>query len=559
MEAESRGAGSNPISGGVFCEDDPESTAKSPPVPPSDTGKPVSSPPHWGKEETSESDSASAPEKNSARGRKRKRDTEPRDRDSAGSGSDDSTDSSPLREPKPPLVPLCTEADGNVIYCFTKDRAVRRKYYADVQKYEEKLARHEQLLTSGRSCVTERYTLKEMETILTYAKSVLTLSAYLDDKMINKCTGIVVEVDAVKNSAVILTSAWIICTKKPLNDWKNKDYDPKAKVNVHMLDGSVLECRLTYFSKHYEIAYFETPQASQLQTLSLESNIEFDQDVFLLARDTDSNLIYKRDKVQLVDPCEHQHNHYQFVHGPIPECGTGGALLDVSGKVGGMLFCTLPLVAFIPSSLILKCSIMWQRFGQLARPQLGLKLGTLGFLGISRVEFLSRNFNIASGLIVGEISAKCDAEKLGIRAGDVILSCQKRCVSSIVELENVLLGVGEEHLEESNDLSSKVDVEIGVFNVRKRTQSIITLSVELSDNLEVFYSGDPEASPAPPPEKPAQTSSRPSPPPEEAVSRRTVAAGALLRWPPLADDEDAKAVGSKGEEAPSSAAGEAKP
>jgi hypothetical protein len=40
---------------------------------------------------------------------------------------------------------------------------------------------------------------------------------------------------------------------------------------------------------------------------------------------------------------------------------------------------------------------------QLARPQLGLKLRTLGFLGIPRVEFMSRNFNISSGLIVGEV------------------------------------------------------------------------------------------------------------------------------------------------------------
>jgi hypothetical protein len=45
----------------------------------------------------------------------------------------------------------------------------------------------------------------------------------------NQCAGIVVEVDTVKNSAVILTSAWIICSKKPLDDWKNKEYDPEAK------------------------------------------------------------------------------------------------------------------------------------------------------------------------------------------------------------------------------------------------------------------------------------------------------------------------------------------
>ncbi|KAM0822835.1 hypothetical protein ACQ4PT_071253 [Festuca glaucescens] len=480
MEAGSRESESNPTRGGAVSEDDP---AKSPPRPPSDPGKPLASPARRSKEETSESDSGR---------RKRKRVTDSRvlpTRDSASSGSDSSAYSSPLREPKAPVVPL-TDEDGSVSYVFTSDKAAVHKYYNDVEKYDAKMARHERLLTSGRCSITERYTLKDTEAVITYAKSVLTLSSYQDGKVMNQCTGIVVEVDAVKNSAVILTSAWIICSKKPLDDWKNKEYDPEAKVNVHMLDGSVVECRLMYFSKHYEIAYFEIPQASQLQILSLESNVEFDQDVFLLARDTDLNLIYKRDKVQLVDPCEHQHNHYQFVHGPIPECGTGGALLDLSGKVVGMLFYKLPLVAFIPSSLILKCSIMWQRFGQLARPQLGLKLGTLGFLGIPRVDFMSRNFNISSGLIVGEISAKCDAEKLGIRAGDVIFSCQKNRVSSIVQLENVLLGVGEKHLEKSNDLSSEVDVEIGVFHVRKRTQSVVTLRVELSDHLEVFHSDD---------------------------------------------------------------------
>jgi hypothetical protein len=37
------------------------------------------------------------------------------------------------------------------------------------------------------------------------------------------------------------------------------------------------------------------------------------------------------------------------------------------------------------------------------RPQLGLKLRTVNFLGMSRIEQLSRNFNISSGLIVGEV------------------------------------------------------------------------------------------------------------------------------------------------------------
>jgi hypothetical protein len=86
-----------------------------------------------------------------------------------------------------------------------------------------------------------------------------------------------------------------------------------------MLDDSTLECRLMFFSKHYEIAFFEITGDISLKTMSLERNVELGQDVFLLARDTNLNLIYKRDKVQLVDPCEHQQNHYQFLNGPIPQ------------------------------------------------------------------------------------------------------------------------------------------------------------------------------------------------------------------------------------------------
>jgi hypothetical protein len=86
-------------------------------------------------EETSESDSGSAPER-SARGTKRKRVTEPRDGDSAGSGSDSS--GSPFRRPKAPLMPICTEEDGTVLYGFTDDQDVMDKYHDDMQKYIKK-------------------------------------------------------------------------------------------------------------------------------------------------------------------------------------------------------------------------------------------------------------------------------------------------------------------------------------------------------------------------------------------------------------------------------------
>jgi hypothetical protein len=120
MMTESRGLGSNLILGGAVRDVDPESATRSPP-------RPLRS-----KEETSESDSGSA------RGTKRKRATEPRrERDSAGSGSDSSS-GSPLRRPKAPLMPICTEEDGTVLYGFTDDQDVMDRYHDDMQKYIKK-------------------------------------------------------------------------------------------------------------------------------------------------------------------------------------------------------------------------------------------------------------------------------------------------------------------------------------------------------------------------------------------------------------------------------------
>jgi hypothetical protein len=67
------------------------------------------------------------------------------------------------------------------------------------------------------------------------------ISICADGKEINRCTGIVVGRDEVKKSVTVLTSAWIICTEKPINDWLDKKYALQAKV--------------TYFSRHLAVAY----------------------------------------------------------------------------------------------------------------------------------------------------------------------------------------------------------------------------------------------------------------------------------------------------------------
>ncbi|XP_052150623.1 uncharacterized protein LOC127768990 isoform X1 [Oryza glaberrima] len=403
--------------------------------------------------------------------------------------SDSSADSSPLREPQAPLVPILRTPSGEVVYGITDDPVAAQAYHWAYRKYEEKLARQEQLPTlrsssCASSCTTECYSPKQKKIFLNASKSVVSLSAYHDGTEINQCTGIVVEWDDVKKSAIILTSAWIICTKKPFDDWSYKDYAPEAKVIVRIPDDTTSDCRLLYFSKHFDIAFFETMGELTLPIVPLKPDLEYGQNLCVLARDNKTDLICTTVRVKYVDPYEYQHNHYLFIDGSIPKCGTGGALADFSGNIVGMLFCTLPIVAFIPSSLILTCMRLWRNFGQLVRPQLGLKLRTVDFLEMAHIELLSRKYNIASGLIVREVFSQCAAEKHGIRVGDVILSCQGENISN---LEDILLGVGERHLEKGNDSGSKVDVEVGVFHVLKCSRRLVTLTVELSDGIEVFH------------------------------------------------------------------------
>ncbi|KAI4988132.1 hypothetical protein ZWY2020_029762 [Hordeum vulgare] len=252
----------------------------------------------------------------------------------SGSGSG-SGSSSPAREPEMPLVPIWRNSKGKLVYGFTDDKAAVAKYHQDLRKYEDKLARQEELLTlklpSKALGTKERYgSPKNKDMILNSAKSILSLSAYLDGKEINRCTGIVINRDEDKKSLTILTSAWIICTEKPYNDWLDKQYAPQAKVLVHLLDGTSVDSQLMYFSKHYDVAFFEITGGLHLQSLPLEGNSEFGQEAFvLLARDTNLDLIYREAKLASVGPSEFQHNHYKFITCSIPnKCGAGGGILD---------------------------------------------------------------------------------------------------------------------------------------------------------------------------------------------------------------------------------------
>ncbi|EEE62442.1 putative protease Do-like 14 [Oryza sativa Japonica Group] len=303
-----------------------------------------------------------------------------------------------------------------------------------------------------------------------------------DEKEIYRCTGIIIEWDEVSKSATLVTSSQILCNEESQD---NSIYYPNTKMIAHLLDGTTSEMELLYFSKHYEIVFFKVNGALDLQVALLDTELEFGSEACVLARDKNLDLICRRTTIVAMDPCEHQKNHYLFIDASDCEDCNGGALTNFNRNIVSMVLYALPNVAFIPSSLILKCFALWKKFRKLGRPHLGLKL-TVNFLDISHLENLSRVYGISSGLIVAKVSNGSPAERNGIRMGDVIFHCQQESISTTAQFEDVLLDVCEKHFEKGINLNSKVDVELVVYNLRKRSRRTVSLSVELSDGMEVI-------------------------------------------------------------------------
>uniref|UniRef100_K3YXQ2 Uncharacterized protein n=1 Tax=Setaria italica TaxID=4555 RepID=K3YXQ2_SETIT len=200
-----------------------------------------------------------------------------------------------------------------VVHVYNSDPEVVDAYHKDYAKCQKKLA-HLQELPTLKQCknaanITDWHDLKKKNAVLDVAESVLSLSS----------------------------SHGITCD--------NNVYAPNIKVTTHLLDGTTSELTLLFFSKHYNIAFFELMGGSNLHVASLEPELEFGSEA-----------------LKALDHLDHQKNHYLFIGGSIPKSCTGGALADRNRNVVGMVVNALPNIAFIPSYLILRCLRLWQKF-----------------------------------------------------------------------------------------------------------------------------------------------------------------------------------------------------
>ncbi|KAJ1294816.1 hypothetical protein BS78_01G175100 [Paspalum vaginatum] len=295
--------------------------------------------------------------------------------------------------------------------------------------------------------------------LLKAAKVVMSLSSYVDGVLLNQTSGFVINWDRESKIGTILTSALIICSKHSSRDeWSGRrKYIPEAEVRVHLLDKDdlVVVANLIHYDKNYSLAVFKA-----VMNLSTEG------------------------------PTTYERNHYMFINCvlKINESGNGGPVIDLNGEVVGMVI-NIWRMGFIPSSFIIKCLHMWSKFNCVPRLHIGMKLSSIKLLDPIHVEKISRECNVDLGLIVKAVSHGSIAEELGVRPGDIIQSMNGECITTTVELENLLMRICENHLDQGCHIGSSVDIQVGIFHIRKGSSCSRSLRLPLSDGVEMFVRG----------------------------------------------------------------------
>ncbi|XP_003579274.1 uncharacterized protein LOC100841084 [Brachypodium distachyon] len=103
---------------------------------------------------------------------------------------------------------------------------------------------------------------------------------------------------------------------------------------------------------------------------------------------------------------------------------------------------------------------MRRRYKYIPRPQLGMTFKAIKLLEPAHVDKIWRMCNIDDGLVVQEVSKGSHAEKFGIQIGDIIERCNGECVSTTVELENMLMSICKCSSDDLNGLNVEVNVSI---------------------------------------------------------------------------------------------------
>ncbi|VAI27125.1 unnamed protein product [Triticum turgidum subsp. durum] len=221
--------------------------------------------------------------------------------------------------------------------------------------------------------IAELFSVRESgsQAVLSAAKFLLGVSSSLDGEPLRRCSGFWVDWDAEKKTGLVLTTARLIRTKDaPYSVWTGgQEYAPNADVTVHLLNGTSAKGELVYYQPHYDIAFLnvEVDQPIKLPSLR-EKDVEFAQEVFQLGRDNSLNLRITYARAEYLNPNLFERHHNVYFCSPDGhdddnnEYDNGGLVIDLNGKVVGMVNDPERFGSFIPSSILLNCFDSWKKY-----------------------------------------------------------------------------------------------------------------------------------------------------------------------------------------------------
>ncbi|CAN6340763.1 unnamed protein product [Urochloa humidicola] len=300
------------------------------------------------------------------------------------------------------------------------------------------------------------------------------LSTDLDGKEILRCSGTVIYWD--KEKAWILTSYEVIfCIDEA------RLYSPMPKLAIHVEKAVHLpnkgkyDGKMLFFSERYQFALIQVESTVEVEPPSDGSIPRYSEKVLTLARDETLSLKLRHGTIMW-----EEEDFFLFVSCKRLPCGIGGPVINHDGEIVGMSCYYDDGLAIISMTTIRICITMWTMFGCIARPMLGISLRTVKLLDIVRQDCLSYKYKINDGFIVDVVTVHSDAEKLGIRRGNVI-SFSNVDARYLPEFEDRLLSIG---LDSLNGTSQVYDFELEVNDLVGKAKRTVILPLQISTGSE---------------------------------------------------------------------------
>uniref|UniRef100_A0A0E0H9W3 PDZ domain-containing protein n=1 Tax=Oryza nivara TaxID=4536 RepID=A0A0E0H9W3_ORYNI len=285
-------------------------------------------------------------------------------------------------------------------------------------------------------------------------------------KLISPHTGIVISWDGATKCAMILTL---------FTYFKKKPHEPQPELQVHLPDKSIVQGRLRFMNRHYNLSILEITSELPLQVPAFGSAPKYGQEILALSRDENMSLVARRGAITWSDGSLMWRNHYMFVDCDVPEGGEGGPVVGTGGSTIGMVYIDGPGAVIISISIICTFFEIWKQFSCVARPVFEVDLKSVELAGVLFREELSLKHNINGGFIVERIADDSALEHLGVRRGDVIFF-EDECGTTLPEIEDYLLSLGWRYLQGMKSMVLK----LLVHDIEGPCKETITLPLEFS-------------------------------------------------------------------------------